>query len=281
MANYLFRHDGQDITGGHLLDTLRQMGAHECDVLYVHSGMQFGLPNISIGKTVLLESLVDVLMSLNVSTIVMPTYTFSFCNGEPYDVEKTSSSMGTLNEYLRVKHQWERSRDPLMSNILHGGNQYLIRDIGKCSVGEGSTFDLLSKSGLVVKFLFMGPRVHDCFTYMHYLEAIRKVPYRYDFNFTGAIQDRGRRYEDTYTLFIRDSGVNAGAGAKIYENIMIERGLAARRRLGAGNLTIVELNAARDTYLELLDLSPNFYIDEIFQSPTRSPIFEKKKMVAL
>lgn len=281
MANYLFRHDGQHITDGHLLGALRQMGAHECDVLYVHSGMQFGLPNISIGKTALLESLAGVLMALNVATIVMPTYTFSFCNDEPYDVEKTPSSMGALNEYLRVKHRWERSIDPLMSNILYGRNHHLIRDIGKCSVGEGSTFDLLSKSGLVVKFLFMGPRVHDCFTYMHYLEAARKVPYRYDLEFTGVINDKGREYEDTYKLFIRDAGVNAGAGAKIYENIMIERGVAKKQLLGAGALTVVELVAARDAYLELLDLSPNFYIDEIFNSPTRSLVFEKRKMVAL
>ncbi len=281
MDNYLFSHNGQHITGANLLDALRQLGAHECDVLYVHSGMQFGLPNIDIGKTVLLESVAGALMSLNVATIVMPSYTFSFCNGEPYDVEKTPSSMGALNEYLRIKHRWERSIDPLMSNILYGKHYYLIKDIGKSSVGDGSTFDLLAKSCLVVKFLFMGPRVHDCFTYMHYLEAVRKVPYRYDLEFTGVIQDKDRRYDDAYKLFIRDAGVNAGAGAKIYENIMIERGIARKKALGAGALTVVELTAARDTYLELLDMSPNFYIEEIFSSPNRSAFFKKRKMIAL
>ncbi len=281
MDNYLFSHNGQHITGANLLDALRLLGAHECDVLYVHSGMQFGLPNIDIGKTVLLESVAVALMSLNVATIVMPSYTFSFCNGEPYDVEKTPSSMGALNEYLRIKHRWERSIDPLMSNILYGKHYYLIKDIGKSSVGDGSTFDLLAKSCLVVKFLFMGPRVHDCFTYMHYLEAVRKVPYRYDLEFTGVIQDKDRRYDDAYKLFIRDAGVNAGAGAKIYENIMIERGIARKKALGAGALTVVELTAARDTYLELLDMSPNFYIEEIFSSPNRSAFFKKRKMIAL
>ena len=281
MNNCLFSHHGQHITSAHFLHTLRQIGADECDVLYIHSGMQFGSPNIGIGKSVILESVADLILSLNVATLVMPTYSFSFCNGEPYDVENTPSSMGALNEYLRVKHQWERSVDPLMSNILHGKNDHLIKDIGKCSVGDGSTFDLLSKSGLNVKFLFLGPRVHDCFTYMHYLEAVRKVPYRYDFEFTGVIKDNDRRYEDTYKLFIRDVGVNAGHGAKIYENIMLERAVAKKQYLGAGAVTIVELAAARDIYLELLDMSPNFFIEEVFSTQNRPTAFKTRKMVAL
>jgi len=281
MNNCLFSHNGQHINSADFLHTLRQIGADECDVLYIHSGMQFGSPNIGIGKSVILESVADLILSLNVATLVMPTYSFSFCKGDPYDVENTPSSMGALNEYLRVKHQWKRSVDPLMSNILYGKNDHLIKDIGKCSVGDGSTFDLLSKSGLNVKFLFLGPRVHDCFTYMHYLEAVRKVPYRYDFEFTGVIKDNDRRYEDTYKLFIRDVGVNAGHGAKIYENIMLERAVAKKQSLGAGAVTIVELAAARDIYLELLDMSPNFFIEEVFSTQNRPTSFKTRKMVAL
>ena len=281
MNNCLFSHRGQHITNADFLHALRQLGADKCDVLYIHSGMQFGLPNIGIGKTVILESLAEIILSLNVATLLMPTYSFSFCNGETFDVETTPSSMGAFNEYLRVKHQWERSIDPLMSNILYGKNTHLIKDIGKNSVGGGSTFDLLSKSRLQVKFLFLGPRVHDCFTYMHYLEALRKVPYRYDFEFKGTIKNRGSIYEESYNLFIRDEGVMAGAGAKIYENILLERGAAKKQSLGAGALTVVELGNARDIYLEILDISPNFFVEEVFDRPTRSSVFKTRKMIAL
>jgi aminoglycoside 3-N-acetyltransferase len=281
MNHNLFKHDGRLVTSNDILGTLQRMKVDQCDVLYIHTGMQFGLPNLQLGRTGLLEALADVLYALGVPTLILPTYTFSFCNGEEFDVKKTPSSMGTLNEYLRTKHRWMRSKDPLMSNILHGSDVTLINNIGKFSVGMDSTFDLLSKPGSKVKFLFLGPRLHDCFTYMHYLEAIKKVPYRYDYEFIGSITDGEKRYQDKFSLYIRDTNVLAGGGAKIYENILIERGQATLEFVGGGAMTVVGLEQARDTYLELLDLSPNFYVEEIFNTPVRPSMFAKRKMVAL
>lgn len=281
MASYLFKHGSREIGSNDLLSILQRFKADQCDVLYVHTGMQFGFPNIKLGRTSLLDTLADVLYKLNVSTVIMPTYTFSFCNAEVFDREKSVSSMGALNEHLRTRHHWTRSCDPLMSNILYGKEHGLITNIGKNSVGRDSTFDLLAKSGLKVKFLFMGPRVHDCFTYMHYLEDVKKAPYRYDFEFSGTIIDGERTYEDKYTLFIRDDGVEAGGGAKIYENILIERGLAKFEFVGGGAITVLDLESAQETYLDLLEMSPNFYIEEVFRNPVRPSMFVNRKMVAL
>jgi aminoglycoside 3-N-acetyltransferase len=281
MTNYLFKHGSQEIGSNDLLALLQKFKTDQCDVLYIHSGMHFGLPNIKLGRTALLEALADILYKLNVPTIIMPSYTFSFCNAEVFDREKTASSMGALNEYLRTRHNWTRSCDPLMSNILYGKELSLITNIGKNSVGRDSTFDLLAKSRLNVKFLFMGPRVHDCFTYMHYLENVKKVPYRYDFEFSGTIIDGQRTYEDRYNLFIRDSCISAGGGAKIYENILIERGLAKFQFVGGGAVTVLDLESAQETYLDLLEISPNFYIEEVFRNPIRPSTFVNRKMIAL
>jgi aminoglycoside 3-N-acetyltransferase len=281
LEKYLFKNQGQLFSASDLQDTLRHLGADECDVLYIHTGMQFGLPNLQLGRSVVLESLAEILYGLGVSTLIMPSYTFSFCGGQEFDREKSVSSMGALNEYMRTRHHWMRSCDPLMSNILFGQERGLLTEIGKNSVGRGSTFDLLSSLNAKVKFLFLGPRIHDCFTYMHYLEAIKQVPYRYDFTFNGLIIDGERHYEDEYKLFIRDEGVQAGNGAKIYENMLIERGLARFQRVGGGAITVVDLDSARRLYLELLEMSPSFYIEEVFSKSVRSNSFASRKMVAL
>ncbi len=281
MNSFLFKHDTGFITTDNLRKTLQGLGADQCDVLYIHSGMQFGLPNLQLGRSGVLETLANILYVLDVPTLIMPSYTFSFCNAETFDQENTPSSMGALNEYLRVKHRWMRSRDPLMSNILHGEERGLITTIGKQSVGEGSTFDLLSRANLKVKFLFLGPRIHECFTYMHYLEAIRAVPYRYNFKFKGTIIENERKYEDEYTLFIRDEEVKAGSGAKIYENMMVERNIAGFKNLGGGSVTVVDLASARSLYFDLLALSPSFYIEEVYTKPIRKQSFVPRKMVAL
>ncbi|CAM8651058.1 COG2746 Aminoglycoside N3'-acetyltransferase [Burkholderiales bacterium] len=281
MESYLFKHDGELISSAALRRILRELQADQCDVLYIHTGMQFGLPNLEMGRSGLLEAIAEVLYGMAVPTLIMPSYTFSFCDGQLFDRAKSASPMGALNEYMRVRHQWMRSCDPLMSNILHGEERGLLTQIGKHSVGRDSTFDLLSSLNAKVKFLFLGPRIHDCFTYMHYLEAFKQVPYRYDFTFTGSIIDGTRRYEDKYTLYIRDEGVQAGGGAKIYENMLIERDLAGFERVGGGAITVVDLDSARSLYLELLEISPNFYIEEVFGQAVRPTSLAPRKMVAL
>lgn len=281
VTNYLFKYDECLISASDIRSTLLRLQADQCDVLYIHTGMQFGLPNLDLGRSGVLEEMAEVLYGLGVATLVMPSYTFSFCAGQAFDREKSSSSMGALNEYLRLRHRWMRSCDPLMSNILHGQERGLLTQIGKESVGRQSTFDLLSHLNAKVKFLFLGPRIHDCFTYMHYLEAVKQVPYRYDFVFDGTIIDGDHRYEDRYTLYIRDDGVRAGHGAKIYENMLIERSMAKFERLGAGAVTVVDLQSARSLYLDLLAMSPSFYIEDVFDKPVRSTRFEQRKLVAL
>jgi aminoglycoside 3-N-acetyltransferase len=281
VENYLFKHQDQLFSASYLQAILKNLGADECDVLYIHTGMQFGLPNLQLGRSGVLEAVAQVLYGVGVSTLIMPSYTFSFCSGQEFNREKSASSMGALNEYVRTRHQWTRSCDPLMSNILYGQERGLLSRIGKNSVGRGSTFDLLSSLNAKVKFLFLGPRIHDCFTYMHYLEAIKQVPYRYEFTFSGTIIDGDRRYEDDYKLYIRDEGVQAGGGAKIYENLLIERDLAGFQRVGGGAITVVDLDSARNVYLELLEMSQNFYIEEVFSKPIRSNSFALRKMVAL
>lgn len=281
MNTFLFNHENQFITSEYLKDTLLKLGANQCDVLYVHSSMNFGLPNLQLGRSGVLAAIADILYGLDVPTLIMPSYSFSFCNEEIFDRVNTPSSMGALNEYLRIKHKWLRSCDPLMSNILYGKEHHLVTKIGKQSVGEGSTFDLLSRSGLKVKFLFLGPRISDCFTYMHFLEAMEGVPYRYDYSFNGTIIDGERKYKDQYTLFIRDEGVKAGGGARIYENIMIERNIAGFQQVGGGSIAVVDLESAQDLYLDLLTLSPSFYIENVFNQPVRPTSFLSRKMVAL
>ena len=281
MNPILFKYSNGLIDADSFKDKLRRLEVDNCDVLYIHSGMQFGLPNLQLGRSGVLETIANVLYELDVPTLIMPSYTFSFCNDQVFDREHSTSSMGALNEFMRIKHKWIRSCDPLMSNIIYGKEHGLLTKIGKQSVGVNSTFDLLSRSGLVVKFLFLGPRIHECFTYMHYLEAVKQVPYRYDFTFYGSIIDGKRQYFDKYSLFIRDENVKPSGGAKVYENMLIERGLALFEKLGGGSITGVDLVSASSLYFDLLELSPNFYIEEVFEKPIRPSIFSSRKMVSL
>ncbi len=238
-VNNLFKSKDGWVTNYDFKFVLQEIDASNCDILYIHSSLNFGFPNLELKKNDLLYILLDTLFSLGVKTIIFPTYTFSFCNGLYYDRENSKTYMGLLNEYFRKQDGVIRSNDPLMSNALYGENKYLINSIGKVSCGENSTFDLINKSKLKTKFLFLGPSIGECFTYMHYLESLFNVPYRYEKKYEGEIIINGNKNIDEYSLFVRYGNVYPGYGSNIYENILIERGIAKRYPLGDSFIIIL------------------------------------------
>ena len=264
-----------------IYQSIQSLNAENCDILYVHSSLNFGVPNSQLRKSDLLNALIEVIYSLRVDTIIFPTYTFSFCNNLMYDVELSKTPMGVLNEFFRKQPGVTRSDDPLMSNALYGKNDFLVKNIGFYSCGKDSTFDLLHNTRLRTKFLFLGPVLGDCFTYMHYLESLYNVPYRYEKNFVGQIKKKGIIYNAEYSLFVRYGNVFPGFGSLIYENILLERGTARKKLLGDAAITVVdELDASR-IYGELIYSYPNFFIKDVFKEEEKIPHIPVNNMVSL
>jgi aminoglycoside 3-N-acetyltransferase len=270
---------GNPVTNVRILNEMKNLKADRCDILYVHTALTFGIPQLK--KTELLEELYSVFKSLNVPTLIFPTFTFSFPNGEDFDVRNTKTPMGVFNEYFRKKESVIRSSDPLMSNALLGKHTEFVTETGKNSCGKDSTFDMLHKTELNVKFLFFGTCAGDCFTFMHYIEDELKAPYRYPRPFTGNIINKGKTYTDTYYLPVRYSNVIPGSGSYIYENIMIERNIAKRIKLGDSQITIVPEQAAFALYQDIIQSYPCFFISEPFNEAEKTTEFNVQNMVAL
>ena len=69
----LFRaSDGTWITSATLSRAIKETGAVDCDILYIHSGLNLGVPNPELDRHTILQSLFEVIMSLGVPTICMP-----------------------------------------------------------------------------------------------------------------------------------------------------------------------------------------------------------------
>lgn len=220
----------QDVTTSDLLRSLESVGAGDCRLLFVHSEMSFGKPNPELGKQGLLQAVLDTLLELGVPTLVVPTFTFSFCNGVAYDRKQSRSKMGVFNEYVRKLPDAERSIDPLMSCAALGADKDVVRTVGHHSIGEGSTFDKMH-TAKNARFLFLGVGAAKCMTYTHYVEERLRVPYRYDRPFTGTIVDGDREYQDTYNLYVRYNGVEPERTTK-FEDFIVREGLMKKVACG-------------------------------------------------
>jgi aminoglycoside 3-N-acetyltransferase len=187
--------------------------------------------------------------------------------------------MGVLNEFIRKQPGTLRSVDPLMSVALMGEDIDLVTGIGHASIGKDSTFyKLHDRQG--VRFLFLGTRPGDCFTYMHYIEKHLNAAYRYDRDFTGMITDKGRQYEDTFTLFVRYRHIYPGNGSYRYEELMEQRHISEKATLGDSFVTSVEEPPAFSIYQELFEKDPDYFLDPSSVHDL-DKTFEVKNMVAL
>jgi aminoglycoside 3-N-acetyltransferase len=267
------------VTNHDLLDALKRVQAHEANILYIHSGLSFGIPNPEIPKNEILRILLDTILALNVPTICVPTFTFSFCNGEDFDVQNSRSKMGALNEFIRKQPGTIRSVDPLMSVALIGQDTDLALGIGHASIGVNSTFDKLHSRDNV-RFLFLGTRPGDCFTYMHFIEKFFNADYRYDRDFTGNIIDGGKSYPDTFTLFVRYRNIFPGKGSYQYEALLYEKGISRKHAIGNSFITTLAEPPAFEIYKEMLEKDHNFFIDPS-SIHDHNKLFEVKNMVAL
>lgn len=269
----------EPVTNSSLLRCLESVGAADCSVLFVHSEMSFGRPNPELGKTALLQGVLDTLLELGVPTLVVPTFTFSFCNGVSYNVQQSRSKMGVLNEYIRRLPDAMRSVDPLMSCAALGADRQALTSVGHQSIGLGCTFDKLH-TAKTARFLFLGVGAAKCMTYTHYVEERVHVPYRYDRPFSGTIVDGDREYQDTYNLYVRYNGVVPESTTK-FEDFLVRQGLMRKVACGDNFISSIPEPVAYDAIAGKIQEDANYFLAA--PAPAENdPRFElKAEMVAL
>lgn len=267
-GNLYLASSGRPTSSTALRDALRNCGAHDCDVLFVHAGINFGSP--CVRRTELLQALTDTLLHLGPPTVCFPTFTFSFINRESFDPQHTPGRMGVLSEFFRKLPGVVRSADPLMSIVATGPASQRLTAVGSQSCGENSSFHHLSQTA-GVRFLFFGVRAQDCFTYMHFLEWTVRAPYRYDRDFHGMLIRDGQPATASATLFVRHPGVFPGPGNAAYEQRLIDSGIMRSQPFGDNFIHCVPETGAKSLWLQLYHQDPGFFISAPFSPPASPP----------
>lgn len=270
--------DDNLITAEDFFSAMKKVGAADAEILFIHFGMTFGTPNTELKRDEILGAIYSAIQNLGVKTIIFPTFTFSFPNGKDYNVAKSKSKMGALNEYVRRRPEAVRSIDPLMSVTLVGDKKYLATEIGHESCGKDCIFDLLRKeSG--VKFLFLGTSPAECFTYTHYIEWALNVPYRYNRQFTGKIITPEKTYEDTYTLFVRYEGVIPGAND--FQPTLLNAKVALKENIGDAAVYCVDEKPVFNMLRDKINNDINYMLARPFPKVLKNKFVLTEEMVAL
>jgi aminoglycoside 3-N-acetyltransferase len=194
------------ITAAEISTTLGDLGVRANDTIFVHADLRGALR--AEGATALekADTVIDGLAAAVPDGILgMPTFTYSFCRGEDFDVDQTPSTVGALSERFRLRAGVRRSADPLFSGALLGpvpahreAGLFALGD--KDCFGEESVFGLLSEAE--AKVVFFGVDFLYC-TYVHHVEQRLGVPYRFPKDFHGAVRRGSESREVTATYNVR------------------------------------------------------------------------------
>lgn len=187
-----------------ILTALRKLGVQEGDDLFLHSNLGFfGRPEgCSSGEE--LCALFEKALRTSVGesgTVIVPTYSYSYCRGEIYDPYAAGTTCGSLADYMRRKYPENRTLDPNFSVCGVGGR---IQEYQKCNIhesfGTGCFWDMLMEHD--GKILCMN--VHAASTMVHFIECRNQVGYRYNKAFNGESLIDGKRKKDYAVHFCCD-----------------------------------------------------------------------------
>lgn len=227
-------------------DALLSVGAHDCEALFIHSDIMFGRPGRDFKRKTYLNMLYEVLSSIGVKHLIVPVFTYSFCNREDFDVRNSPTSMGALNEFIRKKDGRYRTLDPLLSlSVPLEWKAYFMKYEGQHSLGKGGGLDAVHDMD-GVKFLFLGEEMGDCFTYVHYVEKMLDVPYRFDMRFSGNIIDEsGNQKKRVQYIHTQCYGITLPPKYDYFERELEDEGMLRKERLGDKYISCL---AEKDAY---------------------------------
>jgi aminoglycoside 3-N-acetyltransferase len=174
---------------------LKKIGLKKDDCIFIHSD----LSKFTTGKN---KNIIDTCEYLfreilkiigENSCIIVPTFTYSnFNNNLIFDNRNTFSETGIFSEYIRIQKNSVRTNHPIFSVSAYGKKSHLFtKYLNNRSTGKGSAFERLFKFN--TKILHINLEVIEACTFIHYIEEMNNVPYRYSKYFDYKIYDENKK----------------------------------------------------------------------------------------
>jgi len=254
----LYYSDSAKIAQKDIEKALAEVGLKKGDTIMVHSDIGSFGKLATFDKNFLLQSLVNSLKRIvgKNGTIIMPTFTYSFNKNKPYDIKSTKSTVGTLTEYFRKQKDVSRTAHPTHSAAVWGKHKKYLLDIGKGTFNKSSIFGKLHK--INGKFVSLGVPLHMSCTFIHYIEHMHKVPYRYMKKIKGKIITDGRKYEDEIS-FDNRYAIFFSSFLK-FEEYLIKKKLLKEVKVGKSTISMIESDILFKEGCRLLNQDIYFFV---------------------
>lgn len=189
-------------------------------------------------------------------TLIVPTFTYSFCKGEIFDVINTQSVCGIFTEYIRTMKGASRSLDANFSVSGYGKRiEELTKNMPNESFGKGSFWERFYMSnGKIMCMNF------DCgSTFVHFVEQHNQVEYRYKKAFNGIVKDGEKRYHDYFVHFVYDKEkAEDGPNFQTLDYLCKQNHICRTAILGKGSIHLMNVEEYYNCITSNLEKQPRF-----------------------
>jgi len=250
------------ISSGDIVEAFQRCGVRPGDVLMLHADAMVLAQLPTMPPEARFDLLFDVLDAVlgPDGTLVMPTFTYSFTKGDPFEAATTPSAVGLLTEAFRTRPGVRRSRDPIFSVAARGrlADRFAQAATDDC-FGPGSAFALLAEQDAWLGCLGCSL---DRVTFTHYVEQTAGVDYRSFKTFTGVRIEDGVEAPTSIRYFVRDLERATAIDLSRLKAALTETGRLATAAVGRVGLSAVRCSDFETTAATLLAHNPSGLIQE-------------------
>ncbi|MBI5625564.1 MAG: DUF2172 domain-containing protein [Elusimicrobia bacterium] len=230
-----FHYDGAGLTAA-----LRAVGLAEGDIAFTHVGLgMLGFPKEGPTEDAMYRVVRDAFLDIlgPRGTLLVPTYSYSFCRGEEFDPETTPSTVGPFTERFRSEPGVLRSLEPVFSVAgLGPAAADLFAGLPKECFGRDCLYERLIRVGAKICNVGVGFRYA---TFVHHIEQREAVPYRYPKRFPGWLRRGGRRVHEEWLYNVRALVGNSYPDLRRLESDAWAKSGFRRARVGRSEATLV------------------------------------------
>lgn len=257
-----------EISPSDITEALLSVGVRPGSVVLVHPdaivAAQFPEPSDSRNSGDRLDMLIDAIEAATGvdGTLVIPTFSYSFTKGESFDVASTPSAVGMVSERFRVRPGVRRTSDPIFSVACSGprAEELCAIPVKEC-FGSESVFAALHRMNACI--VDLGCSLSRGGTFVHYVETMHGVDYRYKKEFSGTgITPDGHTTHTSVIYNVRDLNRKSGGDLRRLQKRLADEGRSRTVRVGRSRITGMFANDLFDTAWKMLDEDPLSLIEE-------------------
>lgn len=174
-------------------------------------------------------------------TLLIPTFHFDFSNQGSYDYRNTPCTAGALGNAALQRADFKRTAHPMHSFCVWGRDQKMLCAMHNSnSFGCDSPFAYMHHNHVIQ--IMLGTDYQRSMTFVHYVEAMADVPYRFLKSFTGTyIDENGTASIRTYEYPARNLSLGSTEQFNRIGQRLEEAGIAQRFVINGISIQKVDL----------------------------------------